>query len=266
MVIFPGCKINIGLNITEKRKDGFHNLESIFYPINLTDILEIVKSDSFEFSFSGIPIDGDVAHNLVYKAYLLLQKQYALANVKIHLHKVVPMGAGLGGGSADAAATLLVLNELFELNIDQKTLEQMADSLGSDCAFFIQNKVAYVQGKGEVLSEHPLSLTNYYLKIVNPGIHINTKTAFENISTTSKGSQLEKLNENEINTWQGKVLNQFEQTIFPHYPEIKEIKDKLLREGAIYSAMTGTGSSVYGIFKNKPTHSFESYFEWITQL
>lgn len=266
MVTFPGCKINIGLNIIEKRLDGFHNLESIFYPINLSDILEIVASKSFEFTFSGISVDGKIENNLVYRAYQALKTEFDLPMVKIHLHKIVPLGAGLGGGSADAAATLVVLNDLFDLKLTIDKLEVIADSIGSDCAFFIKNKVAYVQGKGEIVSNHDLDLSGFYLKIVNPGIHIQTKSAFSQISSTKSGESLENLHEDSIHAWQGTILNQFEQTVFQHYPVIESLKKDLRAEGAIYSSMTGTGSSVYAIFEKEPTQSFPSYFEWITKL
>ncbi len=266
MVIFPGSKINIGLNIVEKRADGFHNLESIFYPIPLSDILEIVKSDSFSFRSTGLSIDGDISDNLVYKAYQLLQKRFNLSPVKIALHKVVPMGAGLGGGSADAAAMLILLNDLFNLNIATKELCDFADKLGSDCSFFIENKPAFVQGKGELLSSTTLDLSSYYIHLVNPNIHINTKTAFSGISIKKSQQQLERLTEKEITNWKKIVYNDFESTIFPNHQELSQIKTKLYTRGALYSSMTGTGSTVYGIFKEKPQVLFPEYFEWTSKL
>ena len=182
MVIFPGSKINIGLNITAKRSDGYHDLESIFFPIPLSDILEINKSDHFSIEISGLPIQGNSTDNLVVKAYQLMVDHYQISPVKIHLHKIVPMGAGLGGGSADGAATLVLLNNLFELNVSNAKLEVLAQSLGSDCPFFIENQPAYVQGTGDILTALPLNLDTYWIQLIHPGIHISTALAFSQIT------------------------------------------------------------------------------------
>lgn len=267
MVVFPGCKINIGLNITGKRAGGFHEIESIFYPLNLSDILEIVESDQFSVESSGLPIPGDPSNNLVKKAYDLLKEAYGLPPVTIHLHKVVPMGAGLGGGSADGAATLAILNQIFNLKIPVKELEMLADQLGSDCAFFIQNKPAYIRGKGEIVSPFDLNLDQYYIQLVNPRIHISTKEAFQGIEISEKYDNLKATVQKSPDKWQNLgVSNAFETNILESYKVISEIKSRLLDTGALYAAMTGTGSTVYGIFEQKPKPQFGNYFEWISKL
>lgn len=264
MIVFPNAKINIGLNITSKRKDGFHNLESIFYPINWLDILEINKSDVFEFTSSGLTIDTNTANNLVVRAYNLMVERYNITPCKIHLHKQIPMGAGLGGGSADASFTLTALNTLFNLDISVNDLEKMADSLGSDCPFFIENTPKFVTGKGDQMHTTDLNLSNYYIKLVNPGIHISTKDAFNGILPNSNASTLNPLSlEDLINNV---PVNDFETTVFSKHPELKKLKEKLKSEGALYSSMTGTGSTVYGIYESRPSLTFENDTEIILQF
>jgi 4-diphosphocytidyl-2-C-methyl-D-erythritol kinase len=271
MIFFPGCKINIGLNVINKRPDGYHNLESIFYPLLLSDVLEIIESDHFSIQTTGLPIDGDHSDNLIVKAYYLLQDVYHLPPIKIHLHKQVPMGAGLGGGSADGTATLLALNQLFDLKIPTLELERLADQLGSDCSFFVKNKPLFVQGKGEIHAEIELDLSANFIQLIHPSIHISTKEAFSGIGFNSSTISLTNKILTPIESWKENIGNDFEHTIFPNHPEIAEIKDKLYQNDAIYASMTGTGSAVYGIFKNKPnslinTSLPSNYFEWISHL
>ncbi len=270
MVIFPGCKINIGLTITDKRLDGYHNLESIFYPLPWSDILEINRSDVFSIQCSGLTIGGDSTSNLVVKAYLLLKESYDLPPVQIHLHKIVPMGAGLGGGSADGAAALVLLNDLFNLGISTDDLELFAGKLGSDCPFFIKNKVAYVLGTGDILEEFTLDLSGYYLQLINPNIHVSTKEAFAGIRFSKNLNNLKELVKTPLNSWKNAIKNDFEETIFPLHPEIAVLKRQLYLNGAIYASMTGTGSTVYGIFKEKPVSLIESkntvLTEWISEI
>ena len=266
MVVFPGCKINIGLNITGKRADGFHFLQSVFYPINISDILEIIPNKHFEIKTTGIPINGNLEDNLVAKAYFLYKNKYNIPPVKIHLHKVVPIGAGLGGGSADAAATLVVLNSIFDLNISNLDLQKDADLLGSDCAFFIKNKPALVQGKGEIITPASLHLKGFFIQLVYPKIHISTKDAFANLNWSEKQNDLNKLIQLPLENWKEHITNDFESTVFPLHTEIEPIKTKLYKNGAIFASMTGTGSAVYGIFKQKPTLQFPNYFEKIIPL
>lgn len=266
MVVFPGCKINLGLTITSKRNDGYHNLKSAFYPVKLSDILEVIPSDHFAIYTSGLPIAGDHSDNLVVKAYYQLQDVYELPPVKVHLHKVVPMGAGLGGGSADGAAMLVLLNQLFDLKMSIQELEERADQLGSDCAFFIRNEPAYIQGKGEQVTPIQLDLSDYFIQIVNPGIHVSTAAAFSGIQPGKRRFDLEKITTTSLAMWGDQVKNDFEDTILPLHPVIADIKNKLASKGALYTSMTGTGSSVYGIFKDEPAPLFPDYFEYINRL
>ena len=258
MVIFPNCKINLGLQILAKRNDGFHNIETVFYPIQLKDALEIVPFDSEEqviFSSSGYPVSGDFKDNLCLRAYYLLKKDFPdLPPVKIHLHKNIPMGAGLGGGSADASFTLQLLNNLFGLNIPVKKLIEYSLQLGSDCPFFIINTPCIGLGRGEILEEIKLNLSAYKIVIVNPGIHINTRDAFNNLNTAATDPNqmlLQNIIQQPTETWQHNLKNDFEIPVFTKYPVIKNIKETLYKQGATYAAMSGTGSTVFGLFKNE---------------
>lgn len=252
MIYYPNAKINIGLNIFNKLPNGYHEIQSYFYPIPLYDILEIVpKEDKSKtvFSSSGIPIEGD--GNLCLDAYNLLSKDFNLPSVKIHLHKQIPIGAGLGGGSADASVTLKALNELFKLNIENTKLEEYAKKLGADCPFFIDNKPKFVEGIGEILQDCSLDLSDLYLVLINPDIHISTKVAYQNLKLTNKQDLLNKSIEDLKNN-NSLFVNDFENSIFPIYPEIKKIKETLYSNGAFYASMSGSGSSVFGLFKEKP--------------
>ncbi|WP_027418504.1 4-(cytidine 5'-diphospho)-2-C-methyl-D-erythritol kinase [Crocinitomix catalasitica] len=266
MVVYPKTKINIGLNIIGKRLDGYHNLSSVFYPTDLSDILEIVKSDSFSYSSTGVEIDCSPENNLIIRAYNLMKSKYGLSPVKIHLHKIVPTGAGLGGGSADASATLCLLNKLFELNLSDTILKQISLELGSDCPFFIMNSPHLITGIGEVMSPINLNLSNYFIKIVHPNIHISTANAFSKIENFSSALDEEQFIKGSIQDWQGKIRNDFESAVFNEHPELQTIKTKLLHEGALYSSMSGSGSSLFGIYKIIPKNTFPEYFEWIGKL
>ena len=254
MIVFPPCKINLGLYVTGKRADGFHSISSVFYPVSLCDALEIIQvsgeDGTFIFSSSGLEIPGSTDSNLVVKAYKLLHALYGLPAVKMHLHKVIPMGAGLGGGSSDGAWALRLLNDLFALRIPQEELLNLAANLGSDCPFFIFDEPCQVSGRGEVLTPFSLPLDGYSICLVNPGIHISTAQAFQKV-------KIEDAPEN----WMGQLQlspenwtfqNAFEFGIEAIHPEINQIKQKLKEEGALYTAMTGTGSTVFGIFKKAP--------------
>jgi len=254
MISFPNCKINLGLKIIERRSDGFHNIETIFYPLNLTDVLEIIKSPDGIFSFQtgGIKISGKTEDNLCKKAYDLLCKDLPISPVKIYLFKNIPIGAGLGGGSSDAAHTILLLNKLFDLKLSLEKMEDYARLLGSDCAFFIRNKPVFAYSKGDKFGEIKINLKNYFYAIVKPEIHINTSEAYLNITTKLNKKSIIEITKSPIEKWKDELKNDFEKTIFQQFPEIKIIKNNLYQKGAIYSAMSGSGSAVYGIFEKKP--------------
>jgi 4-diphosphocytidyl-2-C-methyl-D-erythritol kinase len=265
MVVFPGCKINLGLRILNKRQDGYHNLETVFYPVPFTDALEIIASNSSTpviFSNSGLAINGDNKDNLCVKAYLLLKKDFPeLPSVKMHLHKCIPMGAGLGGGSADAAFTLQLLNQLFDLQISTKQLMDYAARLGSDCAFFILNKPSIATGRGEILQPVNLNLSGYTLALVNPGVHVNTGEAFSALELhhsvrENSLAPLTDIIQQPPTSWKLTLVNDFEQPVGKSWPVIKEIQERLYKMGAVYAAMTGSGSTVFGLFdKSLPADS-----------
>lgn len=261
MISFPNAKINIGLNITSRRPDGYHNIESCFYPIEWTDVLEIIPSEQLKFTTSGLSIPGSSDNNLCLKAYHLLKEKYNISDVHIHLHKVIPMGAGLGGGSANGAFTLKMLNDLFELNLSDQQLEDYAGKLGSDCPFFIKNKPVTVRGTGNIFSDAPVSLTGKHLLIKNPSIHISTQEAYANVTPAEPSSTLDSILTQPITNWKAQVKNDFEKSVFPNHPEISTLKDSLYQLGAIYASMTGSGSTVYGIFdkeiKQEGFHCFK---------
>ncbi len=262
MVIFPNCKINLGLHITGKRPDGFHDLETVFYPIPLKDILEVVPSTELQFDSSGLSIPGNPDNNLCLKAYHLLKQDFpTLPPVHLHLHKIIPMGAGLGGGSADGAFTLRLINEKYRLNIPTQQLIEYAAKLGSDCPFFILNKACYATGRGEILNQLPLDLSNYHFVLVNPEIHVNTKWAFEQITPSPSGKNLLSILEQPIDEWRNYLFNDFEAPITKAYPSIGIIKDQLYKLGASYAAMSGSGSTLFGIFKTKPSTEIKSAFD-----
>ena len=254
MISYPNAKINIGLNILSKRADGFHEIESVFYPVNWKDILEIVPSGSghgqVEFSSTGIDIPSDSDGNLCERAYRLLHADFNLPSVKIHLHKVIPIGAGLGGGSADATFTLKMLNDLFELQLQNDQLEKYAEQLGSDCPFFVENTSKLVKGRGEVMEPIGLDLSEYQMVLINPRIHIGTAEAYRNVKLETPDQSLVELMKGLPEEWKGKVENAFESSLFPSYRRIEELKNRLYEKGALYASMTGSGSTVYGIFDN----------------
>lgn len=249
MVVFPNAKINLGLNILEKRSDGYHNIDSCFYPIELCDVLEIIPSNEVRFTSSGIDIPGNIEDNLCLKAYHLIAQDHAITPVHIHLHKIIPIGAGLGGGSSDASFTLKALNKLFNLNISEEQLEHYASQLGSDCPFFIRNIPVIASGTGTDLDPIELDLGRYSIQVKYPDIHISTQDAYAGISPSSTSKSVEKLLKKPLKEWKGKLKNDFEASIISKYPEIENLKNRFYNDGAIYSSMTGSGSAVYGIFK-----------------
>lgn len=268
MLSFPTSKINIGLRITEKRSDGFHNLQSCFYPVGWGDLLEIIPADTVVFSSTGLPIPGEPAHNLCVRAYNLLKADFNLPPVHIHLHKLAPIGAGLGGGSADAAFTLKLLNTQFALNLSVPALEDYARLLGSDCAFFIQNRPLYCLEKGDVFSEIGLDLTGYHILLVYPKLAISTAEAYAGVKPHQPHVSLFDQLQAPIATWRSTVHNDFEDSLFPKYPLLADIKQQLYDAGAVYASMSGSGSTVYGIF-NAPLvtpNQFRAYSVWEGKL
>ncbi|PKQ60389.1 4-(cytidine 5'-diphospho)-2-C-methyl-D-erythritol kinase [Labilibaculum filiforme] len=271
MLHFPNAKINIGLNIVAKRPDGFHNIETIFYPIPLTDGLEIATSDkkeNYTFSSSGIPIRIADRDNIVCKAYELLRTQYQIPSSTIHLHKNIPFGAGLGGGSSDAAFMIKMLNEQYQLKLSYESMENLAGQLGSDCPFFIQNKPVFATGKGDIFSEVLINLSGYHLLLIKPDVHISTPEAYSKVQPVQPSKSLKELIKEPIQNWKNSIFNDFENSIFPAHPELEKIKSHLYSMGALYASMSGSGSSLFGIFKNEPIcpKIWEEYFCWKGKL
>jgi 4-diphosphocytidyl-2-C-methyl-D-erythritol kinase len=253
MISFPNAKINLGLHITSKRKDGYHDIETCMVPIPLFDALEMIIDKRGEWNSSGLPIPGEAKDNLILKAERLLKKDFpGLPNLNIHLHKNIPMGAGLGGGSADGAFALKLMNNLFDLHLDDYFLEEYAAVLGSDCPFFIQNTPQIARGRGELLEPIDLSLKGVHLVLVNPGIHVGTKEAYAGVTPSTPIVQLEEVLADR-SRWNDELVNDFEPSIFQNHPDIRKIKEKLYASGAFYAAMSGSGSSVFGLFDEKPS-------------
>ncbi|WP_285819803.1 4-(cytidine 5'-diphospho)-2-C-methyl-D-erythritol kinase [Bacteroides acidifaciens] len=252
MIVFPNIKINLGLSITEKRPDGYHNLETVFYPVALEDALEIRALPEADKKITlhqyGMEIAGNPEDNLVAKAYSLLDKEFHLPPVEIHLYKHIPSGAGLGGGSSDAAFMLKLLNGHFHLNLSEEQLEIYAATLGADCAFFIKNKPVYAEGIGNIFSPIELSLKGYQIMIVKPDVFVSTREAFANIHPHHPEYPVKEVIRRPVAEWKDTLINDFEASVFPQHPVIGEIKQELYNQGAIYASMSGSGSSVFGLF------------------
>ncbi len=253
MICFPNAKINLGLHITSKRPDGYHEIETCMVPIPLFDALEMIldpKKTSFQ--STGLEIPGEAKDNLILKAYSLLKKDFpSLPQLQIHLHKAIPMGAGLGGGSADAGFALTLMNNLFDLILDDFFLEEYAATLGSDCPFFIDNKPKIARGRGELLEPIDVNLSGSHLILINPGIHIGTKEAYAGVKPAPPKVNLVELIADR-SRWKDELVNDFEESVFKNHPEIAHIKAKLYHAGAYYASMSGSGSSVFGLFDEKP--------------
>ncbi len=253
MICFPNAKINLGLNIVSKRPDGYHNLETVFYPVNIQDALEIVPAANEKgiFKQSGICIDGNPDENLVIKAYLLFKKKYDVPEIDIYLRKNIPFGAGLGGGSADAAFILKLLNKFTEFHLQDDELESFASQIGADCPFFIRNKPVFATGIGNIFNPVELSLKGYFITLIKPDIHVSTKEAYSMVTPKQPELSLTEIIKNPVETWKDTMVNDFEKSVFAQYPKIKNLKEKLYEQGAIYASMSGSGSSVFGIFKEE---------------
>lgn len=269
MLSFPNAKINIGLQVVEKRPDGYHNIETVFYPVNLYDMLEFVPlnqaiSQDIQLTVTGLQIEGVQENNMCLKAYHLLKEDYGLPSLSVHLHKIIPVGAGLGGGSSDAAFMLKCLNTYFELKISEDHLCEYASELGSDCAFFIKNKSLLASGRGNIFSDIQIAQGDLEIIIINPGIHVSTSEAYAGVVPKQPEIPLAELIKQPIHEWRKKIRNDFEPSVFEKYPAVADIKKQLYELGAIYASMSGSGSSVYGLFREAPDveKHFKGMFYW----
>ncbi len=269
MLLYPNCKINLGLNVLRKRSDGYHDLETLFYPVNATEAIVIEPSELFSFKVEGIAIDGDLKDNLCVKAWDLINNRFDLPSVSITLYKYLPMGAGLGGGSADAAYVIKGLNQLFDLGMSEVEMAEIAAILGSDAPFFIYNKPMIATGRGEVLAPLDFSLSNYHVRLIKPSFGISTKEAYSGITPTDDNIlTIEQIVELPVEKWQGLLKNDFERHLFKKYPELAQIKEELKQQGAVYAAMSGSGSTIFGLFEEAPSSYFvkPGYWCWTGQL
>lgn len=270
MICFPNAKINLGLHVVSRRKDGYHNLETIFYPIGLKDALEIVPTEDdgeemkYRFFPTGIPIEGPQETNLVIKAWNLIAAEKKLPEIDIHLLKKIPSGAGLGGGSSDAAFMLMLLNETFNLGYSKEELMLRATRLGADCPFFILNRPAFATGTGDKLEPIELDVSNYVLLLVKPDIMVSTKEAYAMITPGKPELPLKEIIRRPPETWRELLKNDFEPPVFKKFPEICRIKEQLYALGAVYASMSGSGSSIFGLFEKEPHWhgKFGNHFVW----
>ncbi len=253
MIGFPNAKINIGLNVVSKRDDGYHNLETIFYPVSWSDGLEFVIADETQLTTSGIQLEGDFENNLIIKAYRLLKKDFDLPSLHFHLHKVIPFGAGLGGGSSDAAFTISMVNNYFKLGLSISEMEKYASKIGADCPFFIRNKPTFATGTGNVFHDIEINLSDYKILIAKPDVSVSTPEAYKNIIPQEPEISLTEIVKTPVENWKNTLVNDFEKSVFQQYPQIEELKNILYQNGAVYASMSGSGSAVFGIFRHLPT-------------
>jgi 4-diphosphocytidyl-2-C-methyl-D-erythritol kinase len=266
MKIHPNAKINIGLNVLRKRADNYHDIETVFYPIGLCDSLALEPSAKFNLAVEGIEIESCSDDNLVAKAYQLMKLKYNLPSVSMHLKKNIPIGAGLGGGSADAAFALMELNRVFSIGLDNVHLIELASQLGSDCAFFVLNNPCFASGRGEVLEPVSFSLKGYHLVLVKPEVFVSTAHAYAGVSPAIPAQSLKELIELPVEEWKDYIHNDFEKSVFRSFPEIEKVKQALYSNGAVYASMSGSGSSVFGLFREIPMgieKQFNNSFCWI---
>jgi 4-diphosphocytidyl-2-C-methyl-D-erythritol kinase len=271
MICFPNAKINLGLQIIDKRNDGFHNLESLFYPVNWCDALEIIENkelkSNFNLHLSGLNISGNVNDNLIYKAFQLISEKIKIPPIDVYLHKNIPMGAGLGGGSSDAAYFINLLNSKFELKLTAINKLEIASKLGSDCAFFIENKPTIATQKGNVFQEILFDLSNLWIAIIYPNLHSQTKEAYSLITPQKPQKKIRDIVMQPIESWKHELVNDFEKSIMTKYPLVQEIKSTLYNLGAIYASMSGSGSAVYGLFNDEPTiEKLRKYSNWVGKM
>lgn len=252
MICFPNAKINIGLNVVNKRSDGYHELETIFYPVKIKDALEIIEAPEMKFESSGIAIPGNTDENLCIKAYGLLRKDFDLPNIHIHLHKHIPIGAGLGGGSSDAAFFIKLVNDKFGLGLDIEAMKSYCSRLGADCAFFLKNKPVFATGIGDVFEDIELDLSGYHIALVKPPVHVSTAEAYKDVIPQEPVNPLKTLIRLPVEEWGCNIKNDFEPHITEAHPQIRMVKTHLMEAGAVFTLMSGSGSSVFGIFKEQP--------------
>jgi 4-diphosphocytidyl-2-C-methyl-D-erythritol kinase len=271
LITFPNCKINFGLNVLRKRNDGFHDLETIFYPVFVNDILEIIPAidNKTGLTVTGLSA-GKEAENLCIKAWHIVKNDYPeLPGIKIHLHKIIPLGAGLGGGSADAAFALQLINKTFQLNVPESKFFEYALQLGSDCPFFLLNKPCFASGRGEIIEPLDISLKDYKVLLIHPGIHINTGEAFKEITHSIPPKKIKEIIQQPAETWKNELQNDFENFAFKKYPVLKKIKNELYESGALFASMSGSGSTIFGVFNKQDNINYPSlpgYFYKVIDL
>ncbi|WP_461787802.1 4-(cytidine 5'-diphospho)-2-C-methyl-D-erythritol kinase [Pedobacter sp.] len=251
MLTFANAKINLGLFLTEKRADGYHNLQTVFYPIRINDVVELVDAEETSMLIKGVDIPGDAGDNICIKAFKILQKEFDLPNQQIVLLKNIPVGAGLGGGSSDAAFLVKLVNQKFNLGLSAEQMEAYVRPLGADCAFFVKNKPTYAFAKGDEFEELSVDLSAYYLVLVKPPVHVSTAQAYSKVNVKQPSTSLKDLIHLPLQDWQAHIFNDFEPSVFQQYPQIEQIKTKLYQAGAKFALMSGSGSSVFGIFENE---------------
>jgi 4-diphosphocytidyl-2-C-methyl-D-erythritol kinase len=263
MVDFAHAKINLGLNILRRREDGYHELETVFYPVDLSDIIEVVPSQNFDLVVTGMDLDIEIEENLVFRAYTMLKSRYNFSYVHIFLHKQIPFGGGLGGGSSDAATVLKLLNEIFELGLSYEQLAEFAVKIGADCKFFLNPRPMYATGIGDILEPVDLDLSEFNIVIVKPGFNISTRRAYSLVRPIEHKQSLKEIISLPVSMWRDRLENDFERFLFNHYPQLKQIKEQMYEMGALYSSVTGSGSAVYGIFEDKiDLKQFDYPFTW----
>lgn len=263
MLLLPPCKINLGLNIVRRRPDGYHDLETVFYPVPLCDNLEITEADPadapYRLTLRGFAVEGNPADNLIVRVYESMREKHDLPPIEIFLRKDIPMGAGLGGGSSDAAAMMRGLNEMFSLGLSDEEMEREVSRFGADCAFFIKARPAYATGIGDVLTPIPLTLKDKYLVLVKPDVHVSTREAYAGIVPSRPATPLIEAIKRPVSEWRDSVVNDFERSIFTLHPTLAAIKQTLYDMGALYAAMSGSGSTVFGIF-DRPAEEARKVF------
>lgn len=268
MILFSPAKINIGLHILARRIDGFHNLQSLMYPVGLSDILEIREapdsSEALQFSQSGIHFESDFQSNLCVRAWSLLKAETTVPALEIHLHKQIPVGAGLGGGSSNASTVLRGVNQLAPKPVSEEVLMRLAGELGSDCPFFLKDAPQMIEGRGEILRPALPELQGLYLLLLFPEIHISTAEAYAGVQAAIPEYSLDQLISAPIRDWKKSIINDFEPSIFDRHPEIRGLKEALYDAGALYASLSGSGSALYGIFQERPqlSPSVEKYLLW----